>query len=165
MSDNEKDIADLIRKFQTQSSHMGIPNSQGGGNMSFLGNNPILGEGRGGIDRHSGIDNQGDSMPSQPINPGQISRASAPSPIPVENGCPQCGMIHPPLRPGEKCPNAGAKIKSVDGTEKVVDVNKYLMTLRNILMSQIDSKGIKDVDKLFKNITLEITKYLEGYKE
>jgi hypothetical protein len=32
-------------------------------------------------------------------------------------------------------------------------------------MSQIDSKGIQDVDKLFKNITLEVTKYLEGYKE
>lgn len=164
MADNEKDIAELIRKFQSQSSHMGMGGMKTGGDMSFLGNNPVLGEGAG-VDRHAGIDNQGSGMPSQPINPGQISTSSGPSPVPVQDGCPQCGMIHPPLRPGERCPNAGAKTKSADGTEKVVDVNKYLMTLRNILMSQIDSKGIKDVDKLFKNITLEITKYLEGYKE
>lgn len=158
MSD-EQDIANLIKKFQNQTAALSkIP--------SYLGNNPIIEQGRGNVvDSHTGIDNQGTGYETPtPINPGQITR-SGPSPIPVQNGCPQCGLIHPPLPPGEKCPNAGAKMKGAAGKEKLVDINKYLVNLRNILMSQIDSKGIEDVDKLFKNITLEITKYLEGYKE
>ena len=81
--------------------------------------------------------------------------------------CPECGMMHPPLKPGEKCGNA----PSAGGppNANVVDldmvINKYLVNLKNISVSQIQSKGIKDVNKLLQYLTLEMTKLLEGYNE
>lgn len=60
---------------------------------------------------------------------------------------------------------ASIKVKADDGTEKTVDVNKFLADLKNIIISQSDIKKIKDVEKLFKNIIVEVTKYLESYKE
>jgi hypothetical protein len=159
MDQREKDIAEMVKKFSAQQN-------------SFMGNNPVMGNnsGMGGgqqpiRDSHYGIDNQGDNYSgSTPITPASIQPGAPPKPAPVGNVCPQCNMMHPPLRPGEKCPNASMKIEK-EGKEQSVDINKYLVSLRNILMSQIDCKGSQDVDKLFKNITLEVTKYLEGYKE
>jgi len=97
-----------------------------------------------------------------PINTG-IQPGTPPKPAPVSNICPQCGMIHPPLKAGEKCPNAKVEVKSDEGKE--VDVNKYIVIWRDVVLSQIGSKNIKDPEKLFKNITIELTKFLEGYQE
>lgn len=74
--------------------------------------------------------------------------------------CPDCGLIHPPIKPGEKC--LGAPIQT---GEKKIDTTKFFADLRNICVSQIEKKGIKDVERLFKNLTIEITKFLEGYEE
>lgn len=166
MNNNEKDIQELINKFSQQQSSF-APRNQGstaGEDNSFLGNNPVLNK-PVGLDSHSGIDNQGSINNSTPIKPGTISPAAGPSPIPTGNECPQCGMMHPPLRSGEKCPNAAFKAMSEESEDFSLDIRRYLANLQNILMSQIDKKGIKDVKKLFQNITIEITKYLEGYKE
>lgn len=181
MSDNEKDINELIRNFQNQQSNqmgrMNVPpHMQGNPNQdtSYLGNNPVLNQ-RESVDMHAGIDNQGanyvdgslhtNKQHTQTAQNMNIAPSSPPKPVHIEGGCRECGMIHPPLRQGEKCPNAMPKAKTADGEEKIIDVNKYLNNLRNILISQISMKGIQDVDKLFKNITLEITKYLETYKD
>ncbi len=75
--------------------------------------------------------------------------------------CPQCGLIHPPLKPNEKCPNA--PIKNEKGEK--VDVEKFIVALKNILISQIDQKKIKEPENLFKFITIEIFKILEKYEE
>jgi hypothetical protein len=91
--------------------------------------------------------------------------SKAPIPAPTGNICPQCNTVHPPLPPGEKCPNAIVKAITEESEEVIVDVNKYLIDLQNILMNQIDKKGIKDINKLFQNITLEINIFLEEYKE
>jgi len=119
------------------------------------------------IDPHTGIDNQGESISSTPISPGTIQTSKGPDPVPVGNICPQCNMVHPPLKPGEICPNAKVKIntESIAKEERDVDINKYLVNLRNILVSQIEQKKIQHIQKLFQNITLEITKFLEGYSE
>jgi len=140
----EQDIQNLIQKFQQQQS-MVKPN----------------------IDSHAGIDNQGDVMSSSPLAPGTLQPAKGPDPVPIGNVCPQCNMIHPPLKPGETCPNAQVKIDTgaLNKESRDVDINKYLVTLRNILVSQIEQKEIKDAQKLFQNITIEVTKFLEGYSE
>ena len=41
----------------------------------------------------------------------------------------------------------------------------FLGDLKNIIISQVDQKKIQDVEQLFKNIIVEITKFLEGYTE
>ena len=75
--------------------------------------------------------------------------------------CSQCGLIHPPMLDGSPCPNGPLK---VDG-DKTIDLSKMLINLKNIFSSQIQSKKIKDPEKLFKLLTIEITTFLENYKE
>ena len=79
--------------------------------------------------------------------------------------CPQCGQLHPPVPDGKKCPMAKDKFVDDKGQEVEVDVNKYLTNFKNIVVSQIESKGIKDPNKLFKHLTVEMMKVLEAYKE
>jgi len=81
--------------------------------------------------------------------------------LPPGVACEQCGMIHPPLAIGEKCPLA--KPKDSDG--KNIEVGKFLNQLKNITVSQIQVKKIKNIDKLFSLILIHVTKYLESYKE
>jgi len=149
---DEKNIKDLINKFNKQQS-------------AFLPNSQFAGDSSQGIDVHTGIDNQGIVDKSSPLPPGIVQPPKAHVPAPTGNICPQCNMVHPPLKVGEKCPNAVVKSMTSESEEVIVDVNKYLVALQNILMSKIDEQKIKDVNKLFQNITLEITKFLEGYKE
>lgn len=81
-----------------------------------------------------------------------------------EGACPQCGTLHPPIPPGTKCPMAPTTIKGEDGV-KILNTDKFIMSMKNILISQIEIKKIKDPEKLFNNITIEIMKYLESYEE
>jgi len=81
--------------------------------------------------------------------------------------CPQCGLLHPPNTDGKPCANS--PVQSQGGTANVMDldmeINKYLVTLKNIAVSQIQSKGIKDLNKFLQYMTLEMTKLMEGYNE
>jgi hypothetical protein len=53
----------------------------------------------------SGASNLAESIAQQPIAPTQ--GVYTPANIPTTgNQCPQCNLLHPPLRPGETCPNA-----------------------------------------------------------
>ena len=152
MSDNEKDIQDLISQYTAQQN-------------AFTPNAKFTGDTNQGIDPHRGIDNQGSVNESVPMTPGTMTPAKGPDPVPVGNQCPQCNMMHPPLRPGEKCPNAIVKAMTEESEDKTLDINKYLVNLQHILMSQIELKKIKDVKKLYENITIEMTKFLEAYTE
>ena len=75
--------------------------------------------------------------------------------------CPECGLLHPALKPGEKCPNAPMKTSG----GKKVDLSKFFKDLKNICSSQIETKKIEDPDRMFKKITIEIAKFLENYSE
>ncbi len=149
----EKDIKDLINQYSQQQSGFA------GAGQQFQGNP------NQGVDSHSGIDNQGSVDNSTPLAPGMLSTSKGPDPVPAGNVCPQCNMVHPPIPHGQKCPNAVVKSITEESTEVVVDVNKYLVSLQNILMSKIEKNEVKDVNKLFQNITLEIAKFLEEYSE
>ncbi len=77
------------------------------------------------------------------------------------NKCDQCGLIHPPLPMGQRCPNAKVEVKGVDPN----DVRKFLVDLSNVILFHIESKKISDTKKIFGEITLLIAKYREdNYK-
>ncbi len=111
---------------------------------------------------------------SRPLNPDVNINSQAilsnvkqgSPPVPAQGAfseCPQCGSMHPPVNPGEICPNKKIEIKGAGIKDE--DINKFLVSLKNIFVSQVESKGIKDGNKLFKLLIMELTKFLEGYKE
>ncbi len=110
-----------------------------------------------------------DAKEQQVLNELQTKPASTGShPAQVASAlptCPECGMMHPPNTDGKPCGNAPTKATTSTGVDLDQEINKYLVTLKNIAVSQIQSKGIKDVNKLLQYMTLEMTKLLEGYNE
>jgi hypothetical protein len=92
-----------------------------------------------------------------------IAGTPPPAVAPTNPVCPECGLIHPPVAAGKKCPNSIEKVK--DGENKSIDVNKYLVIWRDIVIANISKQGIKNSEKLFQEVTISITKFLEGYKE
>jgi hypothetical protein len=103
---------------------------------------------------------------TQPATTGSAPSGGGFSPAKTRGDvCPQCGTIHPPLREGEQCPNKKIVIKSKDQDEKVFDPNKFLVDMRNIIISQVEARGIKNVDYMFKQLTVELTKFLESYED
>ena len=83
--------------------------------------------------------------------------------------CSQCGNFHPPIPTGQLCPMAKVKIPNKDGEDDdkttEIDLTTFFSSLKNICYSQIQSKNIKDIDKLFNNVIVNITQYLENYNE
>lgn len=79
----------------------------------------------------------------------------------IFDNCPQCGMVHPPLKEGTICPMR--PVKSIEG--KDIDTSKFIASLKNILISQIQAKKIKNPNKLMNEMVIQLTKFLEGYKE
>jgi hypothetical protein len=163
----------LPSRAQTTTESNGIDNQGGGFGVHGDGNNIGM-----------GFDNQGESNaglhpPTRPAAQPQISQSPVYTPpsngtpsMPPDNAvmgrpdiCPQCKLMHPPLRPGEKCPNAGvdSSIK-ITGIDDVI-INKHLVDLKNIILSQLTSKGIKDGKKFLQYSVIELTKALEQYNE
>jgi len=171
----EKDIKDLIEQMQRQQGSMSgykpPENPMGGGFSSDPGmgtdQSPHMFGNQNNINNNSP-----DQSPLNPVNSvrpmGTPINKQPPKPagmVTSGDGCPQCGLVHPPVAQGQRCPMAPVKVKGSDGQEKVVDVNKFLANLKNIILSQAEQRKVQDVEKLFKNIIVEVTKYLEGYSE
>jgi hypothetical protein len=80
--------------------------------------------------------------------------------------CSQCGTMHPPITDGRKCPVAPivSDPSQAGGLDDMI-INKHLVDMRNIIMSQFTSKGIKDGKKFFQYAVIELTKALEAYNE
>ena len=94
------------------------------------------------------------------------SPGSTPQPAQMPDVCKECGTMHPPLAAGQKCPNAS--VAATPNDPNAIDdatINKHLVDMRNIIMTQIGSKGIKDQKKFFQFAVIELTKALEGYNE
>lgn len=79
----------------------------------------------------------------------------------MSDPCPQCGLLHPALSLDEKCPLA--KNKTSEG--ELVDSSAFVNQLKNIVISKIQSKKIKDHKKLFSAVLVEIFRFLDHYKE
>ena len=79
--------------------------------------------------------------------------------------CPDCKMIHPPLQQGQECPTASVSKKAKESNMEEHEINNFLNSLRNIIMSNMSTKKIKNGTKFFQYAIIELTKSLEGYKE
>lgn len=77
------------------------------------------------------------------------------------NKCNQCGLSHPPLAEGIRCPMA--KYSTCDGKE--IDYGNFLANLQNIVASQIDIKKIQKPKNMFAKLTVEFMKLVENYQE
>jgi len=80
---------------------------------------------------------------------------------PSNDQCSQCGLYHPPLRPGEKCPMA--KEKTTDGKE--INLDNFLINMKNIMVANIKKNHIKDIQKFSGHIIVALNKVIETYKE
>jgi len=94
----------------------------------------------------------------------QVQMSGPPTPVaPTQGACPQCDLIHPPLQPGEKCPNAPLKIKGEEGQE--INVNELVVKVKDILASQLEQKDVKDFKKFTGEMIVALMKFCEEYKE
>ena len=73
--------------------------------------------------------------------------------------CSECGMLHPPLPQGQRCPNAKVVVEGV----KDEDVRKFVNDLNTIMLYHIQTKKISNTKKLFGEITLLVAKHMESY--
>jgi len=76
--------------------------------------------------------------------------------------CSQCGMYHPKLEDGQECP---MKHKNTDTDESKPDIGNFLVTMRTILLNNIEKKKINDIDKFKNQIIVQLNKIIENYKE
>jgi hypothetical protein len=78
--------------------------------------------------------------------------------------CSQCGFSHPEIPQGQKCSLAKTPMSQ---EEKNIEseVGTLVLQMKNIIMSKISQKGIKDTKKLVSFSIVEFTKLLETYKE
>ena len=79
---------------------------------------------------------------------------------PTFTACPQCGFFHPPIKQGEKCSLAKDKVGETE-----IDLNAFFTKLKPILLTTIEKKHIKDLNKLYIAIILPLQKILDDYKE
>lgn len=75
--------------------------------------------------------------------------------------CPQCGTFHPPIPQGQECPLKPKK----DETGQEIKPETFLRKMHGILVSQMEQKSIKDHQKFYNYLTIELTKAMERYKE
>lgn len=107
---------------------------------------------------------QNQNINTQVIIPPQPTGPHPPSSMPTGNTCKECKMIHPRLKLGEKCPNVIPKELTDSGMDDII-VSKFLVNIRNIIVSQVSKKEIKDGKKFFQFAIVELMKILEGYSE
>lgn len=108
-----------------------------------------------------------ESQPTTPVSMHPPSSGSAPvSSGPAPGICNQCGTMHPPLQPGQKCPLVSIPSDTSDssGIDDAI-INRHLVDMRNIIVNQISSKKIKNGKKFFQYAIIELTKSLEVYNE
>ena len=74
--------------------------------------------------------------------------------------CPQCKMFHPPVANGQ-CPMSPSK----DNSGQIIDTGNFMNQLKVIVVDQINKKNIKDHKKLFGQVIVHLTQFLENYKE
>lgn len=94
--------------------------------------------------------------PTSQVSPSNITGVT-----PAFGACPQCNLIHPPLRQGEMCPNAPVVTKE----GKKIDFEKFLVDMKFMLISQFELKKIDTPEEVFKAIKIETMKILERFKK
>ena len=167
--DDEADA--LLKRWNTQQSkmHEMNPNQQQPGDGLSPDQSPHL-------SNEGTVPTSPDQTPSDPVNsvrPMDFSiKPSATTTVPsittsgeTPDLCKQCGTMHPPIAAGKTCPLISVTSDTKDSGLDDTIVNKHLVEMRNIIMTQISSKNIKDGKKFFQYAIIELVKVLEAYNE
>ena len=169
----EMSMIDYFKKFQEQikttpSTKQNIFLNQPNQTTS----NQIPLEDYSGFSIGQGFDNQGKGLSnnvletSQNIQTINVTPTSKPSnQLEIDNICPYCGTIHPPLKPGQKCPIAQEKEQLKETRLSEEKVNKFVQDLKNIIITNLSKMKIESAEKVLQEITIEITKFLEKYHQ
>lgn len=185
MNEQEKEIQQLMEKIQKlQNAQSGKPqpqaqdfvpdgqfDNQGGGYATTEGNGMFDNQGPSGESPQYSTPPRPSPAPpapkphpdpSQIINTTGVQSGSPPKEIRPSNVCEQCGLAHPPIPPGQKCPNSSFSKdeKNETGLDDGI-INKHLVEMRNIILTNMSKKGIKDGKKYFQNVIVKLTKVLE----
>jgi hypothetical protein len=75
--------------------------------------------------------------------------------------CPQCGTIHPPLKPGQICP----LVEHKDKYGETIQINDGIVDIKNLVLKTIKNKALKDHNKLMIEIIENVKNFLNDYKE
>lgn len=68
--------------------------------------------------------------------------------------CPVCKMYHPP-----------PACETYSDDVNISDVNAFVTNIKTIITSQLGMKKIEDQKKFFNVLTVELTKFMEDYRE
>lgn len=112
-----------------------------------------------------GLNVNANPAPAANPNPAGTPAPAAPYVPPAINtagsACPDCGVMHPPLPPGERCPNAKVDLPTMSDAE----IGQFIGSWKNIIVSQLEKRNFKEPKKVFQQATLMIAKFLEEYEE
>jgi hypothetical protein len=92
----------------------------------------------------------------------QMTGGSRSNEIPTAlSKCSQCGLLHPTLKPGERCPGAKVNLQGITNDE----VSQFLANLKNILLNNIEKKNIRNPKKLFQDVILKVNDVVTNFKD
>ncbi len=78
----------------------------------------------------------------------------------IDLGCPQCGLIHPILKPGELCTVAAAKDQQNKENDKFS--SHIILGIQSVRI-KLTQKGETLTEKSFKKLIMEVYKVIDGY--
>ncbi len=158
MSD-EQDIQDMLTKIkQLQTANPAL--AQPTNTQIPVNPNPIPANQPGLFDNQGSVTDFANTA----VKSGGPQQVSNPGLNATGNVCHECGTIHPPIQPGQKCPNSSIEKQTgikIDDAQ----VNQFLVQWRNIILSEISKSNIEDWKNEFQQITMIIQKYFDEKKE
>lgn len=113
------------------------------------------------INVQSNVQSNQNNAPITPQTPNISPTYTPPAIDTFGSVCSECGTMHPPIPAGQKCPNSKLNLPTIKDEE----IGDFLVMFRNIIISQVEKKNIKNVKKLFQQSIITLTKFLENYNE
>ena len=173
MNDTKMTMLDYFRKFQNQmkTSSFNNQNIQQTNETNQETTNQVDIEDYSGFSIGQGYDNQGKGLindvlkntrNNQNIN---VTSNRPTSHLELSNVCSECGTIHPPLEPGQKCPIAQSKQQIQKSGLSEEKVNKFVQDLRNIIIANLSEIKVESAEKVLQEVVVEVTKFLEKYQQ
>jgi len=165
----EMSMVDYFKKFQEQMKSMSSDKSMTVNQPNQTTGNQIPLEDYSGFSIGQGFDNQGKGLSNDvlktPQNIQNITPTRPTNQLELDNVCPECGTIHPPLKPGQSCPIAQNKQQLKESGLSEEKVSQFVQDLKNIIIANLSKIESKSAEKVLQEITIEVTKFLEKYQK
>lgn len=164
-------MVDYYKKFQEQVKNIPTSNNDQNTVATNQPNNQTSLDDYSGFSIGQGFDNQGRGLSKDVLESPQniqsinIVPSRPTNQLNLDNVCPQCGTIHPPLSPGQKCPIAQEKQRLSETGLSEEKVSKFVQDLKNIVIANLSKIKNKPAEKILQEVTIEVTKFLEKQQD